>query len=79
VIWEHQYGVEIGTLDNPGWRLKIDLEGTHLKGKALTTVEIDRSDKDWIHCRINEAVFEGFGGARNLEEMLQIFLEWSAS
>jgi Immunity protein 53 len=23
--WEHQWGVEIGTLDNPGWRVHIDL------------------------------------------------------
>ena len=23
--WEHQYGVKKGTLDNPGWRVKIDL------------------------------------------------------
>ena len=26
--WEHQHGVELGTLDNPGWRLAVDLEGT---------------------------------------------------
>ncbi|UCH44768.1 MAG: hypothetical protein JSV11_10785 [Nitrospiraceae bacterium] len=25
--WEHQYGIVIETLDNPGWRVKIDLTG----------------------------------------------------
>ena len=26
--WEHSYGVEIKTLDNPGWNVEIDLTGT---------------------------------------------------
>ena len=26
--WEHLYGIEIETLDNPGWHVKIDLEET---------------------------------------------------
>ncbi|MFI6740322.1 Imm53 family immunity protein [Nonomuraea sp. NPDC050451] len=28
--WEHTYGGTISTLDNPGWRLKIDLADTPL-------------------------------------------------
>jgi hypothetical protein len=26
--WEHDFGVQIGTLHNPGWTLRIDLTGT---------------------------------------------------
>jgi hypothetical protein len=26
--WEHQFGVRIETLDNPGWSVTIDLDGT---------------------------------------------------
>jgi len=26
--WEHTYGVKIGTLDNPGWTVDIDLRQT---------------------------------------------------
>lgn len=26
--WEHHYGVTIGTLDNPGWQLTIDLNAS---------------------------------------------------
>ena len=25
--WEHQYGVEISTLDNPGWQVKSTFVG----------------------------------------------------
>lgn len=27
--WEHEFGITIETLDNPGWRVRIDLAGTH--------------------------------------------------
>ncbi len=33
--WEHSCGVEIGTIDNPGWWIKIDLAGTGLEGVAF--------------------------------------------
>jgi Immunity protein 53 len=26
--WEHQHGLKIDTLDNPGWQVQIDLDGT---------------------------------------------------
>lgn len=26
--WEHQYGISLTTIDNPGWSLRIDLDGT---------------------------------------------------
>ena len=29
--WEHQFGIRIVTLDNPGWKVEIDLEGTKLE------------------------------------------------
>jgi Immunity protein 53 len=38
--WEHQYGVHIGTLDNPGWTLRIDLCGTDVEGRTLDRVKL---------------------------------------
>lgn len=35
--WEHEHGVSIETLDNPGWFLKLDLRETSLDG--LTFIE----------------------------------------
>lgn len=29
--WEHQNGIDIGNIDNPGWTLKVDLTGTSLE------------------------------------------------
>jgi hypothetical protein len=75
--WEHQYGVRIGTLDNPGWSLDVDLWDTSLAKEAFSPVSIDRSDTDWVHCKVEGAVFKARGGAKNLGEMLRLFLTWA--
>ena len=36
--WEHQYGVKIDTLDNPGWSVTVDLIDTNLDGVDFVTV-----------------------------------------
>lgn len=37
--WDHPYGVEITTMDNPGWRVKIDLIDTVLHEKAFEKID----------------------------------------
>lgn len=41
--WEHQYGVKIDNLDNPGWTLTVDLLGTRLAGRKLEKVWLEIS------------------------------------
>jgi len=77
--WEHQYGITIATLDNPGWSLKIDLTGTALQDMPLDEIKRDRSDSDWIVARRNGRIFEAFGGHHNLGELISTFLEWAGS
>ncbi|GIP49366.1 hypothetical protein D3C76_1591640 [compost metagenome] len=74
--WEHSYGVKIGTIDNPGWSIQISLIETGLEFKAFNAVEIERDEGNWIHCRVQDGCFEGFGGPRNLEELIKTFKEW---
>ena len=31
--WEHNENINIHTIDNPGWRITIDLEGTDCENK----------------------------------------------
>lgn len=75
--WEHTYGIAIETLDNPGWRLRVDLTETPLHDEAFTAVARERSERDWMHCRVKDGVFEGYGGAGNLEEIITTFLDWA--
>lgn len=77
--WEHSYGISIGTLDNPGWLVEIDLTETSQYGVHF--VELQRGDcerdSDWISCKVTDSKFTGTGGARNLEEILDAFLSWA--
>ena len=77
--WEHSYGVEIGTLDNPGWLIKIDLIDTKLQDREFAQMSRGDSDidVDWLHAKIEEGKFQGACGAKNLEELLGIFLKWA--
>lgn len=74
--WEHDWGVRIGTLDNPGWSLDVNLEGTVLEGRAFAEQRVDTTDTDWYLCRVRGNVFEGRGGALNLRDILQAFVLW---
>jgi len=77
--WEHSYGIKISTLDNPGWSLDIDLVDTNLEPKYFDAIKIDRSENDWLHCRIVDGVFKGRGGVQNLTELIKVFCKWAES
>jgi len=76
--WEHQYGVTIDTLDNPGWTVRIDLRHTQLEGRAFTRMVAERTETDWLNCWVEDGRFNGAGGAQNLHEILSVFLSWGA-
>ena len=76
--WEHSYGVSIGTLDNPGWRLEIDLTDTPLQYKSFIEVKSDyEHGENWLTCFLRDGKFQGACGPDRLEEILGIFLEWA--
>ena len=74
--WEHEHGVHIETLDNPGWRLRLSLQGSNLVDKPFHRVEVQRDEHDWVHAWVNESTFEAACGPTNLSEALWIFREW---
>ena len=74
--WEHQYGVTIGTLDNPGWSLEIDLRGTPAESRTLDRVKIERTEHDWVHYWVEKKQFRAYAGPRNLTEAIEIFCRW---
>lgn len=77
--WEHLYGIKIDTLDNPGWLITIDLEDTEYVNKLFSEIDIQRKENDWIQCKIEEGKFIGAGGPFNLNELIQIFRNWTNS
>lgn len=75
--WEHSYGINIDTLDNPGWSVDIDLIDTVLEDVQFDKVQIYIDNNNWIHCSVVDQVFRGNGSIDKLEEMLKIFKEWA--
>jgi hypothetical protein len=56
--WEHEYGVEIGTLDNPRWRVEIDLAGTELAGHEFNRLKSRRSAHDWLEAWVEGDTYQ---------------------
>lgn len=77
--WEHNCGIHIGTLDNPGWRIEINLVNTELEDKVFDSLKIERTNDNWVHCRVENSIFKGAGGTENLEELLKIFKTWTVN
>ena len=76
--WEHGYGVTICTLDNPGWRLRIQLAGTPLAGRPFAKLEVDIDDDSaWMHYEVKDAEFVGHGGPLMLHQIIRVFLDWA--
>lgn len=72
--WEHFYGLEIRTLDNPGWYVNIDLSETKYQNLMMEKIKREIGEDDWIVCEIVNGVFRGFGDSHKLEEILNIFI-----
>jgi len=81
--WENDRGVSIESTDNPGWWVKIDLRGTDLESKSFDEVRRGATETLdpqplWMRCYVDdERVFNGAGDQTTLQEILNIFLNWS--
>ena len=74
--WEHEYGIEISTLDNPGWQVSIDLPGTLLGDRPYEPKEVHRGEHDWIVTKVEGGKFVGACGPTGLGEVLYRFRLW---
>ena len=74
--WEHQWGVRISTIDNPGWSVTIDLNETDKANELFKAMKIEVSDTDWLHCWKEGTKFEGRGDSNKLEVILDCFLKF---
>jgi hypothetical protein len=73
--WEHSYGIAIGTINNPGWAVSIDLTNTILDGVTIADDFYETSASDWMGYSIANNVFEGVGDPSKLERIIAVFKE----
>jgi hypothetical protein len=71
--WEHQYGVKIETLDNPGWMVKVDVFETELHDLHIEYAQEERSASDWLGIELVKQRFRGVGDPYKLTTILERF------
>ena len=75
-LWEHGSGVEITSVDNPGWMVTIDLRDTASQDTPLEPLSIDNGETDWLHCLKRDGKFVGAGDPSKLQAILEQFLKF---
>lgn len=77
--WERSHGVTIESLDNPGWLVTIDLEGTPLADRPMEMFQREVSPGDWLVCEVSRNRFRGQGDPAKLIQILRVFQNWVES
>lgn len=74
--WEHSYGYQIETLDNPGWAIKIDLAETALENLEFQKEFQNPNNKsDWFHIHTENKILNIYCGPENLKSTFEIFFD----
>jgi hypothetical protein len=70
--WEHENGISVSTIDNPGWCIKIDLNGTPLENVSFEK-KMENNGGDWYDIKTDNNIFIGYCGYTKIEELVSIF------
>lgn len=73
--WEHGSGITIRTIDNPGWEITIDLDGTEVELADEEWKMFEKEDNDWYGYKISDNIFNAAGDPKKLEFLLSLFKE----
>lgn len=76
--WENDCGIEIGTLDSPGWTVSIDLVGTGLEKRQFQPVENGaEGDASWWEAQVEDEQWTAACGPKDLSRVIDMFLSWA--
>ena len=74
--WEHDYGIRIYNVDNPGWSVVVDLIGTNLECQYDQEWQLfEKSETNWYGYAIKDNRFKASGDPSKLEFLLEQFKE----
>jgi Immunity protein 53 len=68
--WEHEYGLSIQSLPDPGWELNLDLLATSWEGLELEPQSSRNSEQDWLHLRTTERGLQATCGPLGLSSAI---------
>lgn len=73
--WERGNGIQITTLDNPGWEVEIDISKTSIANLNLKGILNENSKQDWYGVKIENQKFIASGDSDKLTFLLGLFKE----
>lgn len=75
--WEHEFGVRLATLDNPGWVLSVDLVDTDLEGRELARVKQEPEPDRRLWSASDGELYQSSCDTRSLPDMLTRFRDFA--
>jgi hypothetical protein len=73
--WEHENGISISTVDNPGWSITIDLRDTSLENEEIVSDLVEINENDWFFFEVKNKKFRGGGDLSKLNFLISKFKE----
>ncbi len=73
--WEQGEGIQITTLDNPGWEVEIDISNTSIANINIEWILNEKSAQDWYGVKIESQKFTASGDSGKLKFLLELFKE----
>ncbi|MFF4837155.1 Imm53 family immunity protein [Streptomyces sp. NPDC001315] len=74
--WEHEFGVRLASLDNPGWSIEVDLLGTAAEARLMPKQRTDDDRGRWMIAWSDGEMFRASCDPGSLERMLEVFQEF---
>jgi hypothetical protein len=71
--WEHEFGIRIATLDNPGWDVEVDLTGTDLEGRVVARQRTEPAGGRWMFVASTGQMFQASCDPSSLDLVLAAF------
>ena len=76
--WEHQGGIRIETLDNPGWVVRVDFDTLEIPDtNTVEKYNTERSESDYVVFKDDRQrhALRIMCGVSNLSEALQVLIQ----
>jgi hypothetical protein len=71
--WEHETGIKIVMVDNPGWELSVDLVNYENNLADIQYIQNEINLNDWIGGKIIDSYLTIYGDISKLKLMVLIF------
>ncbi|OKA06355.1 hypothetical protein ATP06_0224865 [Amycolatopsis regifaucium] len=75
--WEHEFGIRMETLDNPGWHVVVDVVDTDLEGKKFERRWSEADESRWIWAAADGESYDLTCDPLSLEKGLEWFREFA--